>query len=329
MAAKRNRWLVGGILFIAVAALLAVSLGPLIQAAFNQGQGGAHGIPASTATETDRLAELQGRANGYELVLQREPDNQAALEGLVDARISLGDLAGAAEPLARLAELNPQEPRYAVLLAQAKQQLNDLEGAAQTYRSVLTATPGNMEALQGLVSLLLAQERPQAALGLLQDTLKTADQSNQIQPGTIDVIAVKLLLGQVYTEQSRFEDAIATYDTAIEDAQQLGGTPDFRPTLAKGLVLQEMGQQSEAQPLFEIALSQAPVQYKDRIQQLITQSQASQAETVPPASTPTESPAPGPETTSDAVLPSSDGVPETGVPETGVPEAATDPEPAQ
>ncbi|MEM9267112.1 MAG: tetratricopeptide repeat protein [Cyanobacteria bacterium P01_F01_bin.13] len=306
MAVKRNRWLVGGILFIAVAALLAVSFWPLLQAAFDQGPE-AYNTPASTATETDRQAELQGRANGYELVLQREPDNQAALEGLVEARISLGDLAGAAEPLARLAELNPQEPRYAVLLAQTKQQLNDLEGAAQTYRSVLTATPGNMEALQGLVSLLLAQERPQAALGLLQDTLKTADQSNQIQPGTIDVIAVKLLLGQVYTEQSRFDDAIATYDTAIEDAQQLGGTPDFRPTLAKGLVLQEMGQQSEAQPLFEIALSQAPVQYKDRIQQLITQSQASQAENipaeVPPASTSTENPAPGPETTPDAVIP--------------------------
>ena len=284
MAAKRNRWLVGGILFIAVAALLAVSLVPLIQS----GSPGGSNNAASTPTETERLAELEGRANGYELVLQREPDNQAALEGLVEARIGLGDLEGAAEPLARLAELNPQEPRYAVLLAQTKQQLNDVEGAAQTYRSVLTATPGNMEALQGLVALLLQQERPQAAVGLLQDTLKTADQSNQIQPGTIDVIAVKLLLGQVYAEQSRYDDAIATYDTAIADAQTVGGPPDFRPVLAKGLILREIGQDSEAQPLFETALSLAPVQFKDRIQQLISQEQTSP----PPgeASTPDVSP---------------------------------------
>lgn len=288
MAVKRNRWLIGGILFIAVAALLAVSLGPLIQAAFDQGS--SYSNTASTPTETDRQAELEGRANGYELVLQREPDNQAALEGLVEARIGLGDLAGAAEPLARLAELNPQEPRYSVLLAQAKQQLNDLEGAAQTYRSVLTATPGNMEALQGLVALLLQQERPQAAVGLLQDTLKTADQSNQIQPGTIDVIAVKLLLGQVYAEQSRYDDALSTYDAAIQDAQTLGGSPDFRPMLAKGLILREIGKDDEAQPLFETALSLAPVQFKDRIQQLIDQGQAIQPAETAPASTPTEAP---------------------------------------
>lgn len=290
MAVKRNRWLVGGILFIAVAALLAVSLGPLIQAAFERGD--SYNGAASTATtqQPNRQDELQGRANGYELVLQREPDNQTALEGLMEARIGLGDLAGAAEPLARLAELNPQEPRYAVLLAQTKQQLNDLEGAAQVYRSILTATPGNMEALQGLVALLIEQERPQAAIGLLQDTLKTADQANQIQAGAIDVTAVKLLLGQVYVEESRFEDAIATYDTAIEESQTLGAPPDFRLILGKGLILQEMGKQDEAQPLFETALSLAPVQFKDSIQQLINQGQTNQATDSTPASTPAEAP---------------------------------------
>ncbi|MEM8611981.1 MAG: tetratricopeptide repeat protein, partial [Cyanobacteria bacterium P01_H01_bin.105] len=170
-----------------------------------------------------------------------------------------------------------------------KQELNDLEGAAQTYRSVLTANPGNMEALQGLVALLIQQERPQAAVGLLQDTLKTAEQSNQIQPGTIDVIAVKLLLGQVYAEQSRFDDAIALYDTAIQDTQAVGGNPDFRPMLAKGLILREMGQEADAQPLFETALALAPVQFKDRIQQLINQ--APTEESAAPATDPAVDPA--------------------------------------
>ncbi|MEM9978968.1 MAG: tetratricopeptide repeat protein, partial [Cyanobacteria bacterium P01_D01_bin.2] len=237
-----------------------------------------------------------GRANGYALVLEREPDNQAALEGLVEARISLGDLAGAAEPLARLAELNPQEPRYAILLAQTKQELNDLEGAAQTYRSILTTTPGNTQALQGLVELLLLQERPQAAVGLLQDTLETAEQSNQIQPGSIDVIAVKLLLGQIYAQQTQYEDAIAIYDTAIQDAQSAGGTPDFRPMLAKGLVLRDLGREDEAQPLFETALSLAPVQFKDRIQQLISEGQPSPAAgtDAPAEATPDEPAIPAP-----------------------------------
>ena len=272
MSVKRNRWLVGGILFVAVAALLAVSIGPFIGAAFYPSPASQGANPtASPATADDQRAELEGRAKGYELVLEREPNNLTALQGLVEARIALGDLPGVVEPLEKLAELNPEVPNYSVLLAQTKQQLGDLEGAAQVYRSVLTTTPGNMEALQGLVTLLLGQQRPQAAVGLLQDTLKTSEQANEIQPGSIDTISVKLLLGQVYVEQQQFEDAIAVYDNAIEEAAtvQTGDAPDFRPTLAKALVFREAGNEAEAQPLFEMALSMAPVQFKDRIQQLL------------------------------------------------------------
>ncbi|MEO0457990.1 MAG: tetratricopeptide repeat protein [Cyanobacteria bacterium P01_A01_bin.114] len=271
MAVKRNRWLIGGILLVAVVALVAISFLPLLSSPTRHNAARGNGSNASSAPgTTDQRAELEGRANGYELVLQREPNNQTALLGLVEARIALQDLQGVVEPLEKLAELNPNVPSYAVLLGQTKQQLGDLEGAAQVYRSVLTQTPGNMEALQGLVALLIDQQRPQAAVGLLQDTLKTAGQANEIQPGSIDVVSVKLLLGQVYADQGNFEDAIASYDTAIQDVETLQqATPDFRPTLAKALVLREMGKEAEAKPLFEIALTLAPVQFKDRIQQLI------------------------------------------------------------
>lgn len=274
MAIKRNRWVVGSILFVSVAALLALSIGPFFGSAIgrNNYAGSTAGQSPQAATAEDQQAELEGRAKGYELVLQREPDNLTALRGLVEARVALGDLPGAVAPLERLAELNPEVPNYSILLAQTKQQLGDLEASAQVYRSVLTSNPGNMEALQGLVTLLINQQRPQAAIGLLQDTLKTSEQANEIQPGSIDTVSVKLLLGQVYTEQSRYEDAIATYDSAITDAETLQTTaPDFRPTLAKALVLREMGNEDEAKPLFDLALSIAPVQFKDRIQQLAAQ----------------------------------------------------------
>jgi len=272
VSVKRNRWLVGSILFVAVAALLALSIGPFIGAALTPSATNPASSPSASPTSGEgQQAELEGRAKGYELVLEREPNNVTALQGLVETRIALGDLPGVVEPLEKLAELNPNEPNYSVLLAQTKQQLGDLEGAAQVYRSVLTATPGNMEALQGLVTLLLSQQRPQAAVGLLQDTLKTSEQANEIQPGSIDTLSVKLLLGQVYVEQDKYDDALTVYDSAIEDAAaiQTGAAPDFRPTLAKALVFREMGNETDAQPLFEMALSMAPVQFKDRIQQLI------------------------------------------------------------
>ncbi len=272
MAFKKDSWLVRGVLIAAVAAFVAV---PILFGI--NGRAASNNRSSSTATQptVDEATQLQGEIDGYTAVLSREPDNQTALSGIIYAKSQLGDLAGTVEPLERLVALNPSEPRYAVLLAQTKQQLNDLEGAAQTYRSVLTQTPGNVPALEGLVALLLSQGRTEGAVGLLKDTLNTADQNNEIAPGSIDKLSVKLLLGQVYVEEEKFDEAIRIYDEAIADAQTAApAQPDFRPTLAKGLVLKEQGKDAEAQALFDQAIALAPTQYKDGVRELINEKTA-------------------------------------------------------
>ncbi|MEM6424001.1 MAG: tetratricopeptide repeat protein [Cyanobacteria bacterium P01_H01_bin.119] len=261
MAIKRNRLLIGGVLMVALAAFIAISIIPLLGTSANHNA-------STTATypddgSGDPQAELQRRADGYASVLEREPDNQTALRGLVETRIQLNDLTGVIDPLERLAELNPDIPDYAVLLGQTQQQLGDLESAARAYRTVLDISPGNMNALQGLVGLMMSQGRPQAAIGLLQDTLNDAAQANQVQPNAIDTTSVQLLLAQVYVEEGRVEEAIALYDQAIASRPE-----DFRPLLAKALVLRNQGQVDAAGPLFADAIALAPDQYKDQIQQL-------------------------------------------------------------
>ena len=268
MAFKRDGWFVKGVLILAVAAFVAVPLVFIINGR-TRTQTAAN---SQTATAEDRTAQFQSQADGFAAVLAREPDNQTALLGLIEARIGLEDLEGAVEPLERLAELNPNEPQYAVALAQTKQQLNDLEGAAQVYRNVLTQRPGDMQALEGLVALLISQERTEAAAGLLQDTLATADQTNELAPNSVDTLSVNLLLGRVYAEQGRYDEAIALYDELIAEADEASPTqPDFRPTLAKALVLVERGDREAAEPLFEQALATAPSQYKDNVQKLINE----------------------------------------------------------
>jgi len=158
--------------------------------------------------------------------------------------------------------MNPETNEYSILLAQSQQYTGDLEGAAQTYRQILTQQPGQIQALQGLVNLLLTQKRPEAAIGLLQDTIKAAPQANQAQPGTIDETSVQLILGQVYAEQKRYDEAIAIYDEAMRNNQE-----DFRPVLAKAIVLKDQGNLEEAEPLFGKASDLAPAPYKDQIQQ--------------------------------------------------------------
>ncbi len=281
MAFKKDSWLVRGVLIVAVAAFVAVSVLGVISS--NQAERGSS-TAAATAPGADETTRLQGEINGYTAVLGREPNNQTALRGLIEAKAALGDLEGTVEPLERLAELNPTVPEYSIVLAQTKQQLQDLEGAAQIYRQVLTQNPGSVQALEGLAQLLVAQGRTEAAVGLLRDTLATADQSNELNPGSVDKLSVKLLLGQAYAASQNYDEALKIYDETIAEAQAASPTqPDFRPTLAKALVLKEQGNDAVAAPLFDEALALAPTQYKDGVRQLINQSTApAEAEAVSP-----------------------------------------------
>jgi len=257
---KNQRWFINAVLVVAVIAFAGFSLALPLSRAFQ----GDQSEPEQTQdTPTSAQEELEAQARGYELVLEREPDNETALRGLLQARVQLGDLEGAIAPLEKLVERYPERTEYAVLLGQAKQELGDREGAAQIYRDVLSAKPGDMNALRGLVALLLQEERPEAAIGLLEDTLKTASDVNQIQPNSVDVASVQLLLGQIYVELGRDEEAIAIYDEAI----RVGGD-DFRPILSKALLLQTLGQDDEAQSLFASAEALAPAEYKDEISRL-------------------------------------------------------------
>ncbi|NET28197.1 tetratricopeptide repeat protein [Okeania sp. SIO1I7] len=281
MVDKRRGFLMAVVVLIIIA-FLGFSLSPLLGGLLEANQNNGQSTPSSTQTPVaDREADLLAQARGYELVLQREPDNQTALQGLLQVKLELiqsgkGNIEEVIPPLEKLSELNPGNTDYNVLLAQAKTYTGDREGAAQIYRSLLTAKPGNLKALQGLVNLLLQQERPEAAIGLLQDTLKAAPVANQVEAGSIDVVSVQLILGQVYAEQKRYDEAIAVYDEAIK-----GNAEDFRPVLAKAIMLREQGNNEAAQELFNLAIDLAPAGFKDQIKREVSANSDSEAQGSP------------------------------------------------
>ncbi|MGF1491521.1 MAG: tetratricopeptide repeat protein [Microcoleaceae cyanobacterium] len=264
---KRNGF-IGVVLVLSLVAFVGFSLGPLLAGVFsgtNQSQSTLTSEPSQEVQS--QQADLEAQARGYEMVLQREPENETALRGFLQAKLELirlgqGDVKDVISPLEKLTQIHPETTEYSILLAQAQQYAGELEGSAQVYRAVLEEQPGQIQALQGYVNLLLTQQRPEAAIGLLQDTLKAAPQANQAQPNSIDETSVQLILGQVYAEQKRYEEAITVYDEAIKIAEE-----DFRPVLAKAIVLKEQGSLDEAEPLFARAADLAPAAYKDQIQQ--------------------------------------------------------------
>lgn len=73
-------------------------------------------------TQTGSIEEkLKQEEKGYEAVLQREPNNPAALQGLVQTRLQMGNLKGAIEPTEKLVKLYPNEPKLKELLAAIKE----------------------------------------------------------------------------------------------------------------------------------------------------------------------------------------------------------------
>ena len=258
MKKKRSSWMylvLGMMLF----SLITVTALPLVGSVV-EGQQFAKDPNREVVTlSKQELTVLEAEAAGYQKVLEREPDNDTALNGLLKIRLQQKDITAAIAPLERLAQLHPEQTEYGTLLAQAKQQIEDYEGAAAAYNQVLAEHPGDIYALGGLSSLYLTQELPERAIALLKKTIKLAQEADNPK-NSLDREAVELLLGELYTNQERYGEAIALYD----ELAQLDQT-DFRPILAKALVLEKKGDLAAAQPVLELAYVAAPEEYKDQI----------------------------------------------------------------
>ena len=265
MAAKR-RWINQTVLIIALVALVGSAAAPLLIGALQAPPApttpeSATTPPASgpkplTATEREALTS---QARGFAMVLEKEPQNPTALQGLIEAKLKLGDFTGVEQPLSTLTRVNPEQPAYRVLLAQVQQKLGKLDLAAQNYRQVLEKDPSQPEALKGLTGLLLAQKKPDAAVSQLYYLL--FEQKDKVPAARRQEL--ELLLAQTYLSVGKPDDALKLYRQMATQAPQ-----DFRPPLAIALVERERGQTAAAKASFEKALALAPAQYRDQIRQL-------------------------------------------------------------
>ena len=70
-------------------------------------------------------AQLQAEEKGFLAVLQREPNNQAALKGLIEIRMRTGDAPGTKTALEQLVKLNPTNQQYKEFLTVLNKQIAD------------------------------------------------------------------------------------------------------------------------------------------------------------------------------------------------------------
>jgi len=272
-----RQWIINGVLIVVTLSFLGVSIAPLI--------GGLFAPPTQQATNPNQTTSEQDRIKiqieGFEAVLKGDPKNQTALIGLVNLRNQLGKTKETIEPLQTLADTFPDTPEYRMTLAKTYLELKDPKNAAAEYRKILTTKPGYIPALQSVVGIELTDKRPEAAIGLLQDTLKTAETANKIQANSVDTGSVRWILGEVYRQQNRLDDSIATYDQMIKETPK-----DFRPYVGKAQLKQVQGKEDEAKKLFDKGLELAPAEFKDEVKRLASLSPQKQ-----PFTNSTQSPA--------------------------------------
>lgn len=277
---KRSPWVYLG-LFLMIGALFIFSIAPLVSSILQQSR-----VDNAAATPLDaNTRRLEAEALGYELVLEREPDNINALQGLLENRLRQSNLKDAIAPLERLSQLIPEQIEYTLLLAQTKQQLQDYEGASNIYRNLLVSNPLDIRTLKGLSDLFILQKRDAEAIQTVQNAITQAIKIRGADPSeenSANVTSVQLLLGEIYLQQNRVEEAIALYDNTSQMSPD-----DFRPILAKAIVLNQQGQTKAAEPIFQQALLLAPTQYKETIKQMSLNTirstpESSSVEKIPP-----------------------------------------------
>ena len=261
MQNKRSPWM-SIVLGLMLFSLIIFSGLPLVNSIFLEGKSDSIEDSIVAKLSPQEQSELAAEAKGYKKVLLREPENETALRELLNIRLQQQDLEGAIAPLETLAQIHPEQSEYGVLLGQAKQYRQDNEGAAAAYREVLATNPDNVMALGGLVNLFLNQDLPEKAIALLKNTLDRVRKQDDESPYNLN--SIELLLGEVYTEAEKYEKAIAIYDQIRKTDEA-----DFRPVMAKALVLQKQEKNDEAKDLLQTAYELAPIDFKDQIKAAI------------------------------------------------------------
>jgi tetratricopeptide (TPR) repeat protein len=196
-------------------------------------------------------------------MLEREPENEAAIEQLTQLLLDMGKSSEAIALLEQIVKRSPT-PGLLDLLGDAYTQMHEAAKAEQAYRKAIELEPGEAGHRRGLGLALLAEDKYQAALEQFKklaelepddadNYLRMAQiyrqlhqldlaeesllQAKQRAPGSLEVTYYE---ATIYEAQGRFDDAIRVLSGAVAGIKaQSSATPASRRTL--GILYEQLG----------------------------------------------------------------------------------------
>lgn len=217
---------------------------------------------AAQLSDTQRK-ELQEQAARFDAQLTASPDNIEALEGAAVSWAKLGELPKATQLLVQLSKAKPHDADVFRLLAETQALQGNSAAAAAAYQIANEQSgSSNIDLLSAWTDALIADGKPQKAVEAVQAAQKQADDA--------DVkVDLDLLAGRVYSQWKGHDgEALAIYDRLAESNPE-----DFRPVLAKGLVLKAEGRKGDAARFFMKARYLAPAASRAAVDSLVSRQQ--------------------------------------------------------
>jgi len=172
---SRSRWFVNLVLALGAVFFIGASMLPLFEGMVGDRQPAQEATPtASQTSRSQSSSPLVDRAQEYELVLKQEPDNQAALKGLVEARIRQRDFPGAIAPLEKLIALNPNEGLYHLVLGQVYAAQKNGDRANAAFDRAIQIDQKDYRPVLGKALLLKEQGKSEQAKSLFEQAAALA-----------------------------------------------------------------------------------------------------------------------------------------------------------
>jgi len=138
------------------------------------------------------------------------PDKAGFHEKLGTVMIELEDWAGARGAFQKSIELEPGIFKAYYKLAQVDEQLDDQQSALKNYSEAVQKGPRFLEAYSALGRLY-------ADLGYLEQSAQVLSEALKVAlPGTEEEAQAHNLLGTVYQEQKKYDDAVREFRAALD-----------------------------------------------------------------------------------------------------------------